>query len=391
MTSTVSCSSATYEEACAGLAHRLRKRAPEIHTAILTRIQAAAPIEQDAAPEYLDGLREAIRAAIVHTIARIESRERAAPPFPSAVLGQARLASHHGVSLGLVLRRYSLGSHSISKFIVDEMEMDEYWQGGAMGRLLTEQAAILESGLDELEYEYHRERPNPPASPDARLVDLVKRRLAGELVDASELNYSFDAHHIGVVSEGENAAPLLRTLAQAVDARLLCVRPGGGVVWAWIGTRHRIDLSQLQSRLVAANSSSPLLAFGEPDHGSLGWCRTHQQAREAFPYAVREQRRAIRYADIALQAAIERHDLATLSLHQLYIAPLARHPDGLNLLAALRAYFAAGRNAAAAAAMLDVRRQTVSKRLRSVEALLRKPLDVCSADLEIALRLEDSH
>jgi DNA-binding PucR family transcriptional regulator len=55
----------------------------------------------------------------------------------------------------------------------------------------------------------------------------------------------------------------------------------------------------------------------------------------------------------------------------------------------LRAYFAAGRNISSAAAALSVHRDTVSNRLRAIEAKIGRPPDACAADLELALRLEE--
>jgi PucR C-terminal helix-turn-helix domain len=373
------------------LARRLRVRIPEIEAAILARVQAVAPVDRNADPEYVHGLNTAIRAAIDHTVATIEVDRRLAPPIPPALLGQARLAAHHGVNLGTVLRRYSLGANQLSDFVVDEAEHDNALRGGPLRLLLREQTLSLEKILAEFEYEYGRERQDRPVTRDSHLAALVQRLLSGEPADTSELNYDFDGHHIGIVTESERAPALLRDLARAVDGRLLSVRPSPAVTWAWIGTRYRIDPTQLLRPSVNRGSPHARLALGEPESGSLGWRRTHLQARDAFPYVVRTHGFAARYADIALQAAIERDDVASTSLRQLYVAPFADRPDGGVLVSTLRAYFAAGRNAAAAAATLEVSRQTVSKRLHSVEAVLKRPLYVCAADLEIALRLADMH
>jgi DNA-binding PucR family transcriptional regulator len=55
----------------------------------------------------------------------------------------------------------------------------------------------------------------------------------------------------------------------------------------------------------------------------------------------------------------------------------------------LRAYFAAGFNAATAAAALEIDRHTVQRRLRKVEESLGRLLDSCHAELAVALRLEE--
>jgi hypothetical protein len=381
--------SVSYEQASATLARRLRGRFRDIEAAILTRIREGAPIGPDSEPEYINGLRLAIRSAIEYSLDSIETGESAAPPIPLALLGQARLAARHDVTLGTVLCRYTLGAHHISDLIVAESMQDPHLLREHLQQLLREQALVLERVVLELGHEYGRESHDRPASHDARLVELVKRRLAGEPIDTSALNYELDRHHLGVVSQGGDSEELLRELAKTVDGRLLRIRPGGDAIWAWIGTRHPIDPDQLRTQALAQQLPEVRLGLGESGTGAVGWGQTHQQALEAFPYAVGTGSPAVRYADVALQAAIEHHNLAAISLYQLYVAPLERQADGDVLLCTLRAYFAAGRNAAAAEGALNVSRQTVSKRLRSIEALLGKPLGTCSPDFEMALRLHD--
>jgi DNA-binding PucR family transcriptional regulator len=53
----------------------------------------------------------------------------------------------------------------------------------------------------------------------------------------------------------------------------------------------------------------------------------------------------------------------------------------------LRAYFASGQNASAAAALLGVHEHTVSYRLRTIEDRLGRPVTARRAELETALRL----
>ena len=55
----------------------------------------------------------------------------------------------------------------------------------------------------------------------------------------------------------------------------------------------------------------------------------------------------------------------------------------------LRAYFAAERNVSSTAAALGVDRRTVRNRIRAIEDLVGRPLNLIAADLEIALRVID--
>ena len=74
---------------------------------------------------------------------------------------------------------------------------------------------------------------------------------------------------------------------------------------------------------------------------------------------------------------------------EIYLAPLGGEKDGAVARKTLRAYFAAGRNAATAAAALGVDRHTVERRLHSIETRLGRLLHTCHAELEVALRLEE--
>jgi DNA-binding PucR family transcriptional regulator len=60
-----------------------------------------------------------------------------------------------------------------------------------------------------------------------------------------------------------------------------------------------------------------------------------------------------------------------------------------NLRHTVRAYFAAGNSAAAAATELGVAERTVTYRLRRAEELIGRPLTGRRAELETALRLYD--
>ena len=96
------------------------------------------------------------------------------------------------------------------------------------------------------------------------------------------------------------------------------------------------------------------------------------------------------YAEVALEslAAVDEDAAAAF---------VARELAGLDgddvrstrLRQTLRAWFAAGHNAAAAAAALGVHEQTVAQRLRTVEERTGRPVAARRAELETALRLRD--
>jgi sugar diacid utilization regulator len=76
-----------------------------------------------------------------------------------------------------------------------------------------------------------------------------------------------------------------------------------------------------------------------------------------------------RYAKVAAIAALLYDPTARDSLSAVYLRELAAD-NGRNVVLrqTLRAYFAAGQNAASAAATLGVRDKTITNRLRTIEA-----------------------
>jgi DNA-binding PucR family transcriptional regulator len=92
-------------------------------------------------------------------------------------------------------------------------------------------------------------------------------------------------------------------------------------------------------------------------------------------------------ADRPLLAAALESETLQIRLRA-FLAPLVRRPDsGVALLETLRAYIDTGCNCSSAASLLNVRRQTVTSRLRLVEELLGRQIRTCLAEIDTALRL----
>ena len=377
------------ERARGDLAERLRERRSEIGAALLNRTCAIADPSEIANPEYAQGLRAAVSAALDYGIEGVERGEDRAPPVPVLLLAQARLAARNDVPLDTVLRRYFAGYTLLGDFIVQEAgaaTLKEPW----LKRLLREQAAMFDRFLVAVTEEYGREGETGPASTAQRLVERVERLLDGELLDASELKYEFEAHHLGILAGGSGATATIQGLATTLDRRLLAVNPGGEVVWAWLGGRQGLDPAEVESLLLRSPPGQAIVAIGEPGHGISGWRLSHRQARVAWSIARRRPRAVTRYAGVALLASAISDDLLAQSLNELYLAPLAQARDGGEvLLQTLRAYFSAERNAVSAAAALGVSRQAVNSRLRAIEKLLGRQLSSCAAEVEIALRIDE--
>lgn len=372
------------------LAARLRERLAEIQGAVATRVYSISDPRNVADPSYLQGLNGALAAAIEYRLAVLEAGERAAPPIPTALLGQARLDARDGVSLDTVLRRYFAGNVLFGDFLVNEAERAEV-PSSALRALLATQATVGDRLIAAVSAEYAREAENRPTSPAERRRETVKRLLDGELVDHSELGYDLDGHHLALMAKGEGAEELVRDLSGAVDRRLLAVQREDEPTWAcWLGGRRQLSAEQALAALPGEIPAGVFVAIGEPGEGLSGWRFSHRQAKAALAIAERRGESPVRYPDVALLAAVTSDDLIAGSLRQLYLAPLERARDGGKVSReTLRAYFAAERNVSSTAAALGVDRRTVRNRLGAIEELLGRPLKGAEADLEIALRLDD--
>ena len=373
----------------AKLSARLEARRAEIEQAARTRIHAVSQGTEAKDPEYLEGLRMAIAAAIDYSFAGIERSEERVPPVPAALLTQARLAARSGVSLDTVLRRYFAGYTLLGDFLMREAEEGGLLHDEALQRVLRAQAALFDHLIAAVTEEYGREAKGRVDSVEGRRTERVRRLLAGELLDTSELRYDFEACHLGLIAAGRGAREAIRALATTLDCRLLLIRRDEGTLWAWLGGRRQVDPEDLE-RIVSETWPAHLpLALGEPAESLPGWRLTHQQARAALPIALRSPEAFTRYAEVALLASMLQDNLLATSLRELYLVPLSKERDGGETLReTLRAYFAAERNVSSAAAALGVSRQTVVNRLRSIEERLGCPLGGCAAEMEAALRLE---
>ena len=373
----------------ATLAARMLKRRAEIEQAALARVYSISePPSGDGGAEYADGLRAAVSAGIDYALAGIERGEENAPPIPDASLAQARLAARAGVSLDTVLRRYVAGHVLVNDFMVAEADREERFGPAELKRLLRSEGVIADRLLAAVSRTYAEEIERRPTGAIRRSTELVERLLGGEPLDTAELSYDFGGWHVGIVASGPPADEAIREVASSFDCRLLSVRREEGVLWAWLGSRRRLDQDALRALASRGLPTGLALALGEPGKGIAGWRLSHMQARAALPIALRSQGRPVRYDEVALEASMSRDDLLVTSLREIYLKPLAVGRDGGALARrTLMAYFATERSVSSAAAMLGVSRQTVSRRLRAIEARIERPLSSCATEVEAALRL----
>jgi hypothetical protein len=370
----------------AKLAARLQAQREQIETAILCRVNSLQDSHQVADPLYAEGLRSAVSAALDYGIAGISRGESRPAAIPPSLIEQARHAARAGVSLDTVLRRYFAGHSLLSDFI--DQEAATLASPAAYRALRQDQAALLDRLMGTIAEEYEQEASSTPSP--ARGVELVKRLLAGELLDTVELNYDFDAWHVGVVATGAGAAAALRHLAFTVDRSLLVVDTGKTAVWAWLGGRSEPDPQRLLATAAECLPKDVTVALGEPAERTEGWRSTHRQASTAIHVALRRKSSLVRYIDVALLATALQDQILADSLRRFYLAPLTQDRDGGDALRqTLSAYFLSQRNVSSTAALLGVSRPTIKSRLNAVEERIGQPLDSCAPLMEIALGLNE--
>jgi sugar diacid utilization regulator len=332
-------------------------------------------------------LRASVAGALDYILVGIERGEEWSGPILSVALAQAQRAARSGVGLETVLLRYAAGHRRLVGFVMAEAAE---FAPEVLRQVLDMQGLLLERLMAQVSLEYRREAERAGRSLEQRRAELARRLLAGEPLATAELGYELDAWHLGVIATGVGAREVLRELAQGADRQLLLVSRGEETVWAWLGSRRRLSVADVDRLASAAEPPGVSLAIGEPGWGLDGWRLTHHQAQAALLVALRSQNRVTRYGHVALVAAVLRDDVLARWLLDTFLSPLEGQRDGgAALRETLRRYFAAGHNVSRAADELDVTRQTVEQRLKTVGQLLGRALPTCLAELEVALRLEE--
>ncbi len=379
------------ESVRAGLAELLRARRAEIEEAIVARFRDVGfdPAAGEDA-EYVAGARAAVAEAVDYGLHAIERGEEWFDSIPPAAVAQARRAARNSVSLERVLLRYNAGHTLLEDFVMQAAENSEFAsQTIALRHVLRTQGALLDHFTSSIAHEYQREIERAARSPELRRAEHVQRLLAGAPADTSEFDYDFDAEHIGVIAMGPRAGEAVRAMAAGLDRDLLSVARSEETVWAWFGGLRTPAIAQIERLSSGKQAAGVSFAIGEPARGIDGWRLTHRQAQAAMLVVLRRPQKLTRYADVALLAAVLKDRTLARSLVEIQLSPLESGKNGAVSRETLRAYFAAGCNAATAAAALGVDRHTVQRRLQSIETRLGRLLHTCHAELEVALRLEE--
>ena len=362
----------------------MRARHPEIEAAILARVRAVSGSVGIEDAEYQAAQSSTVAAVVDYSLTCIERDEEWSEPIPSAATAQARRAARNGVSLDTIVRRYIAGHRLLGEFIGDEADNSGLSShGSALRHLCRTQEALLERLTATIANEYNQERERVAHSTEQRRRELVQKLLAGEPVDTSALGYEFDdAWHLGVIATGARAEKAVRGLADGLARQILPVSCGEGwTVWAWLGGRRKLAITDVERLLSSNGAAGVSLAIGESGKGIDGWRLTHLEAQAASLVALRNTQTLTRCADVPLEAAVLRHEALTRSLVGSYLSPLDNLRIGGRVAReTLRHYFKCERNVSSTANALGVDRHTVEKRLREIEKILGRSLHTCLAE-----------
>jgi hypothetical protein len=362
----------------------------EITKTVTSRVQSIGHPQRYRDAEYVQGLRLAIEAAVDYTLEAAMAGDEPAWGALAPILSQARLAARRQVPLEIVLRRYLAGHAVVADLVVEEAGRSRI-SPEILRSALRDQAAGTDRAVASISEAYGEEaRRARPLSTRLRQVRLVRQLLDGELVDPTNLNYQLERWHLGLVARGPIEPDAIATATARFDASRLMLRDDDdGDLWVWLGSRQRLDPEHLSTALSGTLPRAVRTGVGEPGQGREGWRLTHHQARAAVSVAARQVERSARYADVALLASAMQDDLLISSLNSLYLEPLNEVHDGQGVLTeTLRAYLAAEGNVSSAAAALGVSRNTVTNRLRSIEAKIGhlRPSRATAVTLAIDLR-----
>lgn len=365
------------------LAERLREGAAEIEEAIFDRICALERSTSERSP-HLQGLRGVVRAALRHGLDAVELGEQRTPPHP-AIIDHARKAAWRSIPVETLYSRYFAGYSTFQHFLLrqsDSIEVARQIQGPL--------DLVYQRLVQAVAEEHKRELQKRNRTSDLRRLERVQELLSGEILEASDLQYPFDATHVGIVASGPEISSTIRRLLTPLASRMLIVRPEPDTVWAWVVVRPNLSSKDLADSLPTDLPPQACISIGESAKGQAGWRLTHDQAEAASGIASRQRAGVLLYEEVALLVALTRDDLLKNTLSAKYLTPLACARDGGKVLRdTLRAYFVADRNSRSAAAALGVSRQTVANRLHQVEDRIGKPLSECADAVHAALRMEE--
>jgi PucR C-terminal helix-turn-helix domain/GGDEF-like domain len=368
-------------------------RRDELGDEMVERIREGVPeFAEFGGPELWEVVRASCVANLETGLTSLAGDRALPDSIPNDARDLALLTARADLSVAALLGSYRVGHRMIWRAWADAIER-EAPNHEARREALTAVSDFLFGYVDRLATflttEHTAERDRFMRSREQRRTQLVRDVIDGADPDPAEamreLDYDLRLEHLALVIRGADPERVARDLGRTLDApHRLVISLARDTAWAWLGRTRPFELPERVEALEGA-----VVSTGDPAPGSAGFRRSHRQARDAHAVALRahSQGALVRYDEVALESLIGDDERAGD-----FIARELRGLDGADARSArlretLRAYFASGQNASAAAALLGVHEHTVSYRLRTIEERLGRPVTARRAELETALRL----
>ena len=352
-----------FDDISADGAARQRVRTAKDVAAIFDRLGSEIPDHLgDENEEYTESLREAVAAVFNYCLATINRSVDATGAF----------------------RRCKEAERLFRKILA--AEMTEHPADMHAGVLRAPESAVRRPTAS---IEAEREPEISPADGTTRhrREQIVRRLLVTQNIDdhsLAVLQYSIHSRsHIGIVATGADAEAALGRLTARYGHNSLVTAAGNGEISAWIADQGTDAAADLERLLSQANHPAISAGVAGPHSGLDGFRRAHEEAREALVLAHRGSNAVAHYNDNPLLAAILHNEPLRRWLKDL-IAPLeAAHRQDL------RAYIDARCNASSAASAMRIHRHTVKRHVDDAEERLKRRLEICLAEIHVALRLAE--
>ncbi|MCW3014577.1 MAG: hypothetical protein JWO02_1669 [Solirubrobacterales bacterium] len=388
--------------------------APELEAAILDRLRGTVP-------EFFtdDDVAYDMAAAVAANVRRVQQLIAIAPekamsealPLEASDLLQSTI--QHGIPLISLLEAYRSAQGLAAEWWQRKLDHTAPPTVLSLATRTLNQLILgyIDTAAAQVRASYELERRTLENSPDGRRAHLIRKLLAGELVDidaaARTLNHPLTARHIAVVlwrTDGDGPDTVLHDTLTTIAAALGPVRclttAARHRMYAWLSTTGGLDLGPVRALQVAAGVH---VAMSGVHRGIDGFVQAHEDAVRTAS-VVRERDagsdgRVATYEEFELVALLSQDQDACDRFVRRVLGRLAYDTkDAARGRTTLYVFLACGSSPSRAAQRLGVHRNTVIYRLHAVEDIVSggaaadadwTALASRRLELELALRIVD--
>jgi DNA-binding PucR family transcriptional regulator len=334
--------------------------------------------------------------------------EATAPP---AAAEYARRLAQRGTDPVALLRAYRLGQETTLSWAlgrVDGHAADRSVAIEATHKFVEASFRYIDAVSTQVVADYERERvrwlANSNSVRSATLTDVLAGKVGETTATEAALGYRLRQHHVALVLwlDGVGSPDDLRALESLLTligkelgagGAGLFIPQGRSAAWGWLPFGRTTARPDALSRAVLdeATRIGAHVALGSPSVGVEGFRSTHDEARAAQELAMSARGRTERatfWTDPDVRAAtllLRDVDTTRRLVHSALGALAADDEATARLRETTRTFFAEGSSFAAAAARLNVHKNTVRYRLEKAAEVRGRPLEVDRLDLELAL------